>query len=180
MTGASRLRPAALALATVLLALAATWLTPGPAYACSCAALSDAQYAEGADTIFTGTVADDQQGMPRTLTFTVDRVYKGAVQTTQVVTTAGSGSSCGLEISGAGPFLVYAQQGQTGLTAGLCGGTGPGPAPASLGLGQPPRPDPTRTDPGPGAGYWIPVIGLALAASAAGLVGWSLIRRQPT
>ena len=167
-------------LVAVLLALATLWVLPAPASACDCSVATDVEYLAGAEVVFTGTVIDDQQGEPRTLTFRVDRVYKGQATTTQVVSTAQNEASCGLELRGADPFVIYADQGQTGLTANLCGGSRAGEAPASLGLGQPPQPDPTRNDPGPGAGYWIPVIGLALAATAAGVVGWSLIRRRPT
>lgn len=166
-------------LVAVLLALVSVWVMPAPASACSCRAATDAEHAERATVIFTGTVIDDQQGEPRTLTFSVDRVYKGRVTATQVVSTAGSTASCGLSVNGAGPYLVYAQQEQTGLTAGLCDGSGSGPAPASLGPGQPPQADPTRADPGPGAGFWVPLIGLALAASAAAVIGVPLLRRRP-
>jgi hypothetical protein len=167
-------------LVVVLLALATLWVLPAPASACSCQPASDVEHAQGADVIFTGTVVDDQQGEPRTLTFRVERVYKGRTTTTQIVSSAGTTASCGLDISGAGPFLVYAQQEQTGLAASLCGGTGLGPVPADLGQGRPPEADPSRPGEGPATGAWIPVVGFVLAASAAGLVGWALIRRRPT
>lgn len=166
-------------LVAVLLALATLWVLPAPASACDCTALTEAEHAANANVVFTGTIIDDQQGEPRTLTFRVDRVYRGEAITTQTVTTAGTGGACGLSIDGAGPYLVFARAEQTGLAADQCGGTRLGSAPAGLGLGQPPQPDPTRTDPGPAAGYWIPVIGLALAATAAGVVGLSLFRRRP-
>ena len=185
MTTAGRagLRAAALLLAAVLLALATAWATPAPAYACSCAASSEAELAAQADVIFTGTVADDQRDestQTRTLTFTVNRVYQGRATSTHVVTTASSGASCGLDISGPGPYVVFAAEQQSGLTADLCGGTRAGPAPASLGPGQAPLADPSPSaDPAaadPMRGRWVPLVGIILAASAAAVVALSLWR----
>lgn len=119
------------------------WAAPTPAYACSCAMSDPAAQISRADVIFSGTVASDEaRGNTRRLSFTVDRVYKGEATSTQVVETSSSGASCGLEISGPGPFVVYAQAGggRTELTANLCGGTGPGTAPAALGTGTAPTP----------------------------------------
>jgi hypothetical protein len=138
-----RLRLVALALAAVLLALTALWATPPPAYACSCAGASEEQQAASAEVIFTGTVAADpvdERRQTRTLTLRVDRVYKGQATSTQVVSTHSSGASCGLEISGPGPFLVFADQEQSGLTANLCGGTRAGAARPVSARARNPRP----------------------------------------
>jgi len=119
------------------------WAASTPAYACSCVQQGPADQINRADVIFTGTVASEEsRGTTRRLTFTVDRVYKGSATATQVVETNSSGASCGLEISGPGPFVVFAQAGggRTALTANLCGGTTDQPAPASLGAGSPPTP----------------------------------------
>ena len=43
-------------------------------------------------------------------TFEVSRVYKDAVGRRQEILTAASGASCGLELSGPGPFLVSVRQ----------------------------------------------------------------------
>ena len=185
MTTATRtgVRVAVLLLAGVLLALTAAWASPAPAYACSCPESSEAELTARADVIFTGTVGDDQvdEGTKtRTLFFTVDRVYKGRATRTLVVTTASAGGTCGLEIRGAGPFLVLAEEKQAGLTADLCGGTRAGPAPASLGPGRAPLADPTPSaDPtaaDPLRGRWVPLVGLILAVSAGAVVGRSLWR----
>ncbi len=182
---AGALHPAALLLAAVLLVLSALWASPAPAYACSCAPASDARYAADAAAIFTGRLVEDQvdqSAQTRTLTFAVDRVYKGQVTATQVVTSHASGASCGVEITGPGPFLVFAQAEPTGLTADLCGGTRDGSAPAGLGAGQAPLPDPAspsaeRPDgENPRAGTWVPLVGFILALTAAAVVGLSLIR----
>ena len=173
------LRTAALLLAALLLALTALWASPAPAYACSCRSASDDQHAANAESIFTGTVIDDRvdaREQTRTLTFTVDRVFKGQATSTQVVTTHASGASCGLEISGPGPFLVFADQEQSGLTANLCGGTRTGSAPAAMGAGQAPLSD---TAPDARMGMWVPLVGMILAATAAAIVGLSLIRQRP-
>jgi hypothetical protein len=182
-TSPNGIRVAALLLAAMLLALTAAWATPAPAYACSCAESSEAELTAQADVIFTGTVGDDQidEGTKtRTLFFTVDRVYKGRATRTQVVATASAGGSCGLEIRGAGPFLVFADAKQAGLTADLCGGTRAGPAPAGLGPGRAPLADPTPSaDPAaadPLRGRWVPLVGIILAVSAGAVVALSLRR----
>lgn len=168
-------------LVAVLLALATLWVLPAPAYACTCATATDATYLQQADVVFSGTVTSegvDPRSGGRTITFDVDRVFKGVATATQVITPPSD--SCSTAVERPGRYVVFAVQQGVVLSERGCGGSRPGPAPASLGLGQPPQPDPTRADPGPGAGKLIPVIGLALAAGAAGVVGWSLIRRRPT
>ena len=176
-----RLHAVTLALAAVLLALAALWATPPPAYACSCATASEEQQAASADVIFTGTVTADQvdkRTRTRTLRFTVDRVYKGQSTSIQVVTTHSSGASCGLEISGPGPFLVFADQERSGLTANLCGGTRAGAAPASLGPGLTPAAEPPSAPGDSRRGMWIPLVAVILALSGGAVVGLSLVRRR--
>ena len=140
----SRFRRVVSRLVVALLGLTfAVWAAPTPAYACSCAPSDPEAQISRADVIFTGTVVSDEaRGTIRRLTFAVDRVYKGDAASTQVVETNSSGASCGLEISGPGPFVVFAQAGggRTELTAGLCDGTTNAPAPTSLGAGAPPTP----------------------------------------
>lgn len=172
-------------LVALLMVLGGVWVLPAPAYACSCAQATDAEHVQRAEVVFTGAVTAntvDDKTQIRTLTFRVDRVYKGTATATQVVTTAQFGASCGLELTGEGPFLVFADQEGTGLTANSCGGTRVGSAPASLGAGQPPAGGPSsaaRPDAAPPAnrGTWVPLVALILAASAAAVVGLSLIRR---
>jgi hypothetical protein len=177
------MRRIALALAAVLLALTALWATPPRAYACSCAYPPDnPELVRLAEVIFTGTVTADEvddRAQRRTLTFTVNRVYKGTATSTQVVTTHSSGATCGLEISGPGPFLVYADREQSGLTANLCGGTRPGSAPASLGPGQAPIADSEAPLGDSRRGAWYPVVGFLVAVCGAGVVAFALVRRRP-
>lgn len=111
-------------------ALGVTW-----ASACSCVGATDAESADRADAIFTGTLTgtatpkrSGSSTDPVTYTFAVSRVYKGEVATSQPVGSVISGASCGLELDGTGPFLVFAsatEDGNPPLTANLCGGTRP-------------------------------------------------------
>jgi hypothetical protein len=126
--------------ATIVLAVPLAVLTGvGPAGACSCAVGSDQQMFDSSDAVFTATltrVEDPDSGSstaPRVYTFEVDDVLKGDVAPQQVVRSEQSGASCGLEIAGAGPFIVFAvaavhessdiELGTGELYAGLCGGT---------------------------------------------------------
>ena len=118
-------------------ALGVTW-----ASACSCVGADDVESAGRADAIFAGTLTET--AVPKksgssmdavTYSFAVSRVYKGDVATTQPVGSVISGASCGLELDGTGPFLVFAsaEEEQPTLRANLCGGTRPlgaGPDPA--------------------------------------------------
>lgn len=129
-----------------------------PAFACSCALMSEQEHYERADVVFSGKLTGREEPPrpwvssmdPATLTFEVSKVYKGGAGEQQEVTTPMSGASCGLEIQGAGPYLVFTNEGRDGdcLTASLCGGTrllaeaepafGPGSPPASTsGEGEP-------------------------------------------
>lgn len=99
-------------------------MTAGPAAACSCAVVrSEAERMARADAVFVGELVgsrvDPSASTPKTstmpdpapvvLTFQVSRVVKGAVSERQeIVTPGGGGASCGLELSGPGPFLVFA------------------------------------------------------------------------
>jgi hypothetical protein len=131
---------------------------PQRAAACSCATVTDAEAYEFADVVFTGTLVeiDTPEGDivvshdPERFVFDVDQVFKGEAQTRQSVVTAREGASCGLEISGPGPFVVFARVDDDGLTgggvdgevySGLCSGTRPladGDVPTSFGQPAPP------------------------------------------
>ncbi len=111
-----------------------------PVSACSCASFTDAEAAEYADAVFIGTLVevitepgDTYSSMdPARFIFDVDEVFEGDVFARQSVVTARDGASCGLEISGRGPFVVFARADADGLTSGgadgelysgLCSGT---------------------------------------------------------
>jgi hypothetical protein len=155
-----------------------------PAHACSCAMASEAEYFRHADVVFTGALIDRREPPwrpvmssedPAILTFEVSRVHRGEARRWQMVETAVLGASCGLEIEGSGPFLVFANHAEDGatLTASLCDGTRPiadGGAPA-FGGSHPPEPGrdgPARSwaDTGPAA-----MVTSAVAVVLA-LVGW--------
>lgn len=119
-------------------------LGANPAFACSCAAATDKEHFRNADVVFKGKLAKvtpppaRKDGLhssadPATYEFQATRVYKGEVVNPLRLTSAVSGASCGLELSGQGPFLVFANErdpkydrpnkGEPRLTANLCGGT---------------------------------------------------------
>ena len=180
----------AYAAAVLLLGLAAVWAAPTPAYACSCAETSDEGYVSRADAIFTGRIDDDRHDQQtRTITFVVERIYKGNLGARQVISTSASGASCGLEIGGPGTFLVFANRadepGQ--LTANLCGGTRAGGALAILGEGRPAPPESaTPSDsagPAPPAarmntGPLLLIIGVVIIISAFRVAALARRRRQ--
>jgi hypothetical protein len=149
---ATRLLAPAAALVVALVVVA----SPSPAGACDCGGLTDDEYFTTADAVFEADVAAVQgpEGPhastdPSRWVFDVRRVFKGDVLRTQPVLTESDGASCGLELAGSGPFLIYAslEASQFSLPeghlyAGLCGGSravDPGaPVPAGFGAGAAP------------------------------------------
>jgi hypothetical protein len=134
-----------------------TFVSAGPAAACSCGGGTDAQAFASADVVFSGELievrtppGDTYSSIdPERFVFDVQQVYKGDARAQQSVVTAREGASCGLELSGRGPFLVFAQT-EAGrdfdivdgeLTSGLCTGSrelSEIPVPAEFGTGSPP------------------------------------------
>ncbi len=180
-------------LLTGVVLLVTGWVLPAPASACSCAGEPLAGQVARADAVFTGRLLSREVGGgsssadPALHVFAVDTVWKGSVAAEQGVVSAASGASCGLELSGDGPFLVLAtrsaelDEGQ--LAADLCGGTAPWEpeladelqaATGSDGSAGP-QPGAAGTEPAGGVRVW----GLAAGAVAAGLVaGLVLFRRR--
>jgi hypothetical protein len=186
-----------------LLAVAGV-VAAAPASACSCVGGTTQQYFDGADAVFTGTLVPREvthpgapissSGDPALHVFTVDAVFKGNVHERQGVVSADAGASCGLELSGPGPFVVFAFHSDDvaadQFTADLCGGT----ARADAGLeaelaalaalhGSPP----SSADPLPGAAgapapqrtaSSVPVAALAGTAAIVLLVTGLLLRRR--
>jgi hypothetical protein len=90
--------------------LLAGWVGAPAASACSCALTGTAEHYAGADTVSTGRLTSREVLHPAGPT----------------VVSAESGASCGLELTGNGPFLVFAARDDGGvLRADLCGGTAP-------------------------------------------------------
>jgi hypothetical protein len=125
-----------------LVLLTAGWVVAPSAWACSCAPATTAEQVKRADVVFTGTLVSREvvHPVPGTVgsddpavhVFAVDTVLKGTAAAQQQVVSADSSASCGLELSGDGPFLVHATDPPGGpegqLTANLCGGTAPADA----------------------------------------------------
>jgi hypothetical protein len=141
--------------------LAAAVAAAVPAHACSCAQATDPEQLDRADVVFTGRLLGRQDAPPAadgsvssgdlaTLTFAVDRVYKGAVAARQPVLTVRSGASCGWELAGEGPYVVFAQREVDGLRTDLCSGNRTGSAPAAWGSGT--SPAPVAPSPSPASG----------------------------
>jgi hypothetical protein len=158
-------RSAALLLLASLLAAAGV-LVASPASACECVTRTTAEYFADGDAVFTGRLLsrevrhpnDPQRSSadPAVHLFAVDGVFKGRVHEVQAVLSAESGASCGLEVSGDGPVLVFATRSADlpagGFAATLCGGTAPltpalaGDLESLAGPAVPPASDPE--DPG--------------------------------
>lgn len=122
---------ASIVAALVMLALSVS----SPVAACSCAPAPRAELAADADVVFVGkTVGRDDPNVgtaiisshdPIRWTFVVERVAKGAVAASAVVTSSRSGVSCGREFALGARYLVYASYSpwRVGdLHTGLCAG----------------------------------------------------------
>lgn len=169
---------------------------PTPAYACSCVSSSgDVAYADRADAVFVGRLVATQQPTPNTssldpkiLTFAVSAVYKGEVGEKQDIVTAVESASCGLELSGPGPHLIFARAlpwqqepapAEDQLIADLCGGsrsvTVAAPDPA---LGAPATTYPAPPAPAPTQSTVPPPTAVAAPATVVDLAGspvWSVV-----
>ena len=111
-------------LATLLLVLAG-WVPVPAASACSCTGGTPAEHALRADAVFSGRLVSREilGGDTALHVFAVGTVHAGDVSARQGVVSPASGASCGLELAGEGPFLVFATREDGRLAAGLCGGT---------------------------------------------------------
>jgi hypothetical protein len=126
-------RTAALLVLGLLTALFVVGGPAGRAYACSCAESSPADAYADADAVFTGRLVQRSVDHPDWPTvssadparhvFDVEVVLKGTAHHRQAVFSSADGASCGLELDGEGPFVVFAQQVEDRYRADLCGGT---------------------------------------------------------
>lgn len=112
----------------------------GPASACSCAYQHPADFVDGADEIFAGTLVSMADPTAREVmrstdpvayTVAVDAVYRGRVESAAVFESAMSGASCGLEgMVVDRRYVFFVSTDGSHRTASSCGGT----APATTGL----------------------------------------------
>ncbi|WP_019878245.1 hypothetical protein [Sporichthya polymorpha] len=112
---------ARLGLVLLFVGAAVPTLGAGTAHACSCAMRTEAESFRDAEAVFTGTLVSRdlpnagnrmQSSIdPAIHTFAVDRVYKGSITDPQRVVSYSGGASCGLELRGPGPFVVFAGRG---------------------------------------------------------------------
>jgi hypothetical protein len=176
-----------------------------PAGACTCVGMTDVEALASAEVAFTGELVEVQEpagvegpsDAVAWFVFAVDTVYKGDAVSRQAVVTARDSASCGLEISGPGPFLVFAStepdvpvDGRDGdLYSSLCSGTRPvaaGDLPAAFGPGHraqdasPPAAPARPHGADDTADRWglVAVAGVAGAVVLAALAVWVGVRRR--
>ncbi|WNV75421.1 hypothetical protein [Geodermatophilus sp. DSM 44513] len=117
------MRRATTGLLAALLLVLAGWVSAPGASACGCTGGTPTELALRADAVFSGRLESREEAGDTVLhVFRVGTVYTGRVAARQGVL---SPARCGLELSGEGPFLVFATREGDGLTAGSCGGTAP-------------------------------------------------------
>ncbi len=187
------------------LVLAAGLLVATPVSACSCVGGTTQEFFDRADAVFTARLVSREEPRGRLTSsadpalhvFAVDTVFKGTAHERQGVVSPVSGATCGLELSGDGPFAVFAaRSAELGgmrfaladdqYAAFLCGGTAPStPAlEAELGaLADVPPGSSTAPLPGaagtvlPGSGLlWPGLAGVGAIALLAGTL--ALVRRR--
>lgn len=98
--------------------------------ACSCVGFTDGEAFAASDTVFTGVLLEIQTPPgdsysstdPERFVFDVEEVYKGKAFARQSVVTARESGSCGLELEGSGPFVVFARVETDGIVGGAAEG----------------------------------------------------------
>jgi hypothetical protein len=92
-----------------------------PATACTCAVRDLADQVQTASTVFVGTVATADEA---SVTFEVDRVYKGnSPDATPISNGGGAGSTCAIPFEEDRRYVVFAALENGTLSTGLCSGT---------------------------------------------------------
>ncbi|WP_243059692.1 hypothetical protein [Nocardioides sp. SR21] len=122
-----------LALAGALAACGLVLVTPVVSHACDCASAPVPERLGRADVVFVGALMESTPGQrrssldPTSYSFSVGRVIQGRASSFEVVESAWSGASCGLENMEVGrEYVVFAtrdQDDQDVLVSGLCSGT---------------------------------------------------------
>jgi hypothetical protein len=174
-----------------------------PASACSCATFTEQEAFDGADAVFAGELVEivtppgdtDSTVDVERFVFDVDVVYKGEAVDPQTIVTARDGATCGLEVHGPGPFLVYATLTDSIVTgavddelySNLCSGTravADAAVPASFGDGRPPSAPASSgsssADTSDKGWVIVAVVGVVGAALVAGVIALTARRRSPS
>jgi MYXO-CTERM domain-containing protein len=145
-------KPVSKAVLVVSFALAALWLAPERARACSCLAQDAATAFEGAASVFEGRVVSIEPAgeMQLEVRIRVVRTWKGADAEEVTVTTPAQSAGCGYGFEVDHHYLVYSDAGEEHESVSLCSNTKPiEQAEAELAdLG----PGATPVDPGNGLG----------------------------
>lgn len=110
-----------------------SWQQAAPAAACSCAALSPAEYADNAGLVAEGTIIgvdrpENPQSSAADVTYTVEvaRLWKGPDDPQVAVLSPVSGASCGMEnVSEGMRIALYANDDNGTWRSISCDGTGP-------------------------------------------------------
>ncbi|MET3961779.1 hypothetical protein ABIE44_001713 [Marmoricola sp. OAE513] len=167
-------------------------LTPTAAFACSCAALSAVEKAEGADTVMDATIAwKASNGIETTYGVDVREVYKGKAAEFEKLRTSASSASCGLEnLAEKQRYLLFANGEHPGqMRVGLCSGSEPYDAttaaevadatgePTGPFVTPPSKPGPTDDDQIAGTSVWTV---LGTGAVLALVLGGLMYLRQKT
>ncbi|MFB5269296.1 hypothetical protein ACE41H_21275 [Paenibacillus enshidis] len=113
-------KPLLLLLVAAVLSSVLLVAKPTVVYACSCAESPPDEAKAQSAAVFSGKALSVKQKMalilstddPVKVTFQVDRVWKGKVSSTTVITTAMSSASCGYEFTEGQDYLVYARYDQ--------------------------------------------------------------------
>ncbi|MEV4833459.1 hypothetical protein AB0K05_02990 [Nonomuraea sp. NPDC049486] len=153
----------------------------GTAHACSCASREPAERMRDADVVLTATATAVRVDEPMlnggrvTATLRADRVYKGPERDEFEVVTRAQGPACGYAFTEGTRYLVFAREGDEGLTTSLCSGNevlAPGAGPTAVAAGAAPR----ATQPSE------PVFPVALAvltaAATVAVLTWTLTRKH--
>ena len=140
----------------VALLLAGIVLPGSAAQACDCFVGTPKQSTNRADAVFFGEIVDrmrtpsEPQGSPwiptnASYTVAVEQVFKGEVNSEQILLAGGDGASCGIELPTTGSVLVYGMKAPGGegsptqYATWSCSGTQmTDSVPAVLGEGDPP------------------------------------------
>lgn len=168
-----------------LFGLLSLLLGVGVAAACDCAELTIEQQVDGADVVARVSVENidrsavlNSSADPVTYTVVAARVWKGDAPARFSFTSALDGASCGIEgIEEGQELLLFAHQGDEGLTSSLCSGTTVATeevvAQVTAHMGEGSMPEGVAEDvtaPGLERGWGLPIAIAVLAALAAAAI----------